>query len=330
LSSSRFEFGSCHAPDRAGPITFGPIPSRRLGRSLGINNIPPKVCSYSSLHCQVGPTTDRTIEPRVFYSPDRLARDVSERVSRAREAAEPIDHLTFVPDGEPTLDANLGETIHRLRSIGLKIAVISNGSLLARAEVRESIRGADFVSVKVDSAEESVWRRVNRPHPDLRPASVQEGIAHFAREFDGRLCTETMLIEGVNDDARSLDLVGDFLAELGPSESYVAIPTRPTPYPGVRAPGEETVNRAYQQLAERVPHVEYLIGYEGDEFAATGDPRNDLLAITAVHPMRESAVRDMLSRAGASWQIVEDLIGDGLLQQVVYRDHRFFVRRFVP
>jgi wyosine [tRNA(Phe)-imidazoG37] synthetase (radical SAM superfamily) len=325
---SRFEFGSCRGSGELPPIAFGPVPSRRLGRSLGINNIPPKICSYSCAYCQVGPTIDRIVEPRPFYSPTQIVEEVTAQVERMRARGESIDYLTFVPDGEPTLDSGLGESIRLLRPLGIDIAVISNGSLLMRPDVREALTRADWVSVKVDAATDAIWRHVNRPEPSLDLADVHDGIRRFARSFEGQLVSETMLIDGINDAPESMAAVGELLVDIGIATAYLAIPTRPTPYPAITAPDEATVNTAFQVLAEHVPHVEYLIGYEGDEFASTGDPQVDLLAITAVHPMRASAITNLLARTGASWHVVDDLVAQGHLAEVTHRDEQYFVRRW--
>ncbi|HEX6230729.1 MAG TPA: radical SAM protein [Actinomycetota bacterium] len=309
-------------------VAFGPIPSRRLGRSLGINNVPPKVCSYGCVYCQVGATASPQLEPRAIYPPEELAAAVGSHVERVRERGEPIDHLTFVPDGEPTLDANLALEIELLRPLDIPIAVISNGSLAWRPEVREALRAADCVSVKVDAVGEAVWRRVNRPHPDLALPTVLEGIRALANGFPGRLVSETMLVAGVNDSAGSVTGVARFLAEIQISLAYVAIPTRPPAEAGVRGPSESVVARAHAILSERVPRVEYLVGYEGDAFAASGDPRADLLSITAVHPLRDSAVRELLERNRSGWEVVDELVRDGLLVRVEHAGSRFYVRRF--
>jgi wyosine [tRNA(Phe)-imidazoG37] synthetase (radical SAM superfamily) len=130
-------------------IPFGPVPSRRLGRSVGINNIPAKTCSYSCVYCQLGRTSKLRLERGLFYEPERVLRDVEDKIHWARRNEESIDYLTFVPDGEPTLDRRLGEEIRSLRRLGLKIAVITNSSLLWRSDVREDILPADWVSLKV-------------------------------------------------------------------------------------------------------------------------------------------------------------------------------------
>jgi len=310
-------------------IAFGPVPSRRLGRSLGINNIPPKSCSYSCVYCQVGATHGQIIAPRPFYAPEEIFREVSAQVEKARAAGESIDYLTFVPDGEPGLDIHLGTSIVLLRPLQIRIAIISYGSLLWREEVRAAMARADWVSVKVDSIDEAVWRRINRPHDALRLPDILDGIAAFAARFTGQLVSETMLIGGINDGEESVTGVAEFLHKVGMPKAYLAIPTRPTAEDGMRAPSEEVVNRAYQILAERLPHVEYLIGYEGDAFAFTGDIKEDLLSITAVQPMRLSAVREMVTRAKADWSVVDELVAEGVLTEVEYLGQKYYVRRFV-
>ena len=309
-------------------IAFGPVPSRRLGRSLGINNIPPKSCSYSCLYCQVGATHGQLIKPQDFYTPEEIYQEISEQLQKVHSSDGTIDYLTFVPDGEPTLDINLGEAIDLLRPLNIPIAVISNASLLWHKDVREAIGKADWVSVKVDSLIEGIWKQINRPHEALRLDDIMNGIRQFARQFHGELVAETMLINGVNDNKESVTSVADFLHEIGVSRSYLSIPTRPTAETDISGPDEVTVNRAYQILASRLPHVEYLIGYEGDAFAFTGDVRHDLLSITAVHPMRESAVKELLGRAKAEWSLVEELMARGMLKEVDYLDKRYFVRCF--
>ncbi len=309
-------------------IAFGPVPSRRLGRSLGINNIPPKSCSYSCLYCQVGVTQGKMVEPRDFYAPEDIYQAVSEQLEKANSSGEPIDYLTFVPDGEPTLDINLGRAIDLLRPLHVPIAVISNASLLWHKDVRAAIGKADWVSVKVDSVVKGIWKQVNRPHEALRLDEILDGIRRFARQFRGELVAETMLIHGINDNDDSVTSVAGFLHEIGVPRAYLSIPTRPTAETGICGPSELAVNRAYQILASSLPHVEYLIGYEGDAFAFTGDVRHDLLSITAVHPMRESAVREFLKRAKAEWSVVEELIAEGTLKEVDYLGNRYFVRRF--
>ncbi len=308
-------------------LVFGPVPSRRLGRSMGINNIPPKICTYSCVYCQLGRTLKLQIARQDFYEPEEILREVQDKVEKARAAGESVDYLTFVPDGEPTLDIHLGAEIALLKSLGIKIAVITNSSLLWHEEVRAALSQADWVSLKMDAVLEEVWRRVDRPHGSLRLPAILEGALEFVQTFAGQLVTETMLVEGVNDGVDAIGAVGDFLARLKPQTAYLAIPTRPPAEAWVRSPDEEVINRDYQILQREVAHVEYLVGYEGNAFAFTGDVAGDLLSITSVHPMREDAVHEFLGRAEADWEVVRDLIAGVQLVETTYEGRKFYVRK---
>jgi len=308
--------------------SYGPVPSRRLGQSLGINNIPAKICTYSCVYCQVGRTTQMWSDRGSFYEPEDIFRDVQRRLAEAKEASERVDYLTFVPDGEPTLDVNLGKAITRLKELKVPVGVITNSSLLWRDDVKEDLGKADWISLKIDAVQEVVWRQINRPHRALRLPMILDGIRAFAKAFTGKLVTETMLIKGINDKDDGRKEVADFLHEVQPYAAYLSIPTRPPAEKWACIPDEAALNRTYQIFADRLNAVEYLIGYEGDSFAFTGEIEKDLLSITAVHPMRETAVRAFLSRAGIAWEVVDRLVTQGDLAKTKYAGQIFYLRRF--
>ena len=309
-------------------LTFGPIPSRRLGRSLGINNIPPKICTYSCVYCQIGKTFKMKVQPQIFYSPSLILKEVQNKVKKSKEKGEPIDYLTFVPDGEPTLDINLGQEIKLIKSLGIKIAVITNASLMDQEQVRKNLKEADLVSLKIDSTEEEVWKKINRPHRNLHLESLLEGVLEFAGTFKGKIITETMLIKNINDNSKHIERVADFLAQLKPSRSYLSLPIRPPTERWVQAPPEEMVNQSYYLFKDKIDQVEYLIGYEGNAFAFTGEVEEDILSITSVHPMREEALRDFLKRAKSDWSVIDRLIKQGQLVESEYKGHKFYIRKF--
>ena len=269
-------------------------------------------------------------ERGIFYEPADILHDVSDRLAKSKEMAEPVDYLSFVPDGEPTLDLNIGREIALLRRLQVRIGVITNGSLLWREDVRADLYGADWVSLKIDSVQEEVWRRINRPHKALRLPLILDGILVFARSFAGRLATETMFVRGVNDDDTSVRETTNFLKEIRPQRAYLSIPSRPPAEKWVQGPEEESLNRIYQTVARQIPGVEFLIDYEGNSFTSTGDNIADLLNITAVHPMREDAVRTLLSRSGTSWEVIDGLVANGDIIRTKYDGYTFYLRRLVP
>ena len=330
---------NCHACDivatASGPaegenaIAFGPIPSRRLGRSLGINNIPAKACSYSCVYCQLGRTTQLIAKRMLFYEPERIFARIQEKVGQSRAKEQPMDYLTFVPDGEPTLDVNLGKEIEMLRPMGLRVAVLTNASLIDRADVREDLAKADLVSLKVDAVSEPFWHKVNRPHRSLSLLSILEGMRDFSRSFKGELISETMLIDGVNDNEEEIGRITEFLKDLELRTAYIAIPTRPPAEKFVRATSEHIINLAYQVMSTSLgkDRVQYLTGFEGDAFASIGETETDLLAITSVHPMRREAVEHLLKKANADWGVVERLIQERKLIEIHHDGHTFYMRR---
>ena len=309
-------------------IAFGPVPSRRLGRSLGINNIPAKVCSYSCIYCQLGRTVERSSERKRFYAPEEVFKDVERRFREVKRKGEVVDYLTFVPDGEPTLDENLGVEIDLLRELGVPIAILTNSSLVWREDVREDLLKLDLVSLKVDAVNERVWRRINRPEKSLKLQDILDGILEFSKKFKGKLITETMLVEGV-EYGEEFEKIAEFLSRVKPDKAYVAIPTRPPAESWVKPAREETVNKAFQEFSKRLGEgrVEYLIGYEGEAFSSTGDLEENLLSITSVHPMREEGVKRLLKRANADWTVVERLLAEGKLIKLEYEGHIYYMRK---
>jgi len=310
-------------------IAFGPVPSRRLGRSLGINNIPPKVCTYSCVYCQVGKTLKMQVERCPFFEPRDIFESVEKKAKRAAKKGESIDYLTFVSDGEPTLDANLGYEIDLLKSLGIKIGIITNASLIFREDVRNDLMKADWVSLKLDSAWPTSWRRINRPHRQLELGVILKGMGVFSKSYTGELVTETMLVQGVNTETGRLKEMAGFLSELNPAKAYLAIPTRPPAERWVCPPAPIDIISAFNVFHEKLDQVEYLIGYEGNAFAFTGNAENDLLSITSVHPMRESAVIEILKKAGADWSQVHKLIGQGELVETEFEGQNFYLRNFI-
>lgn len=309
-------------------VSFGPVPSRRLGASLGINNITPKICSYSCIYCQLGSTIKLTSERMEFHDPQRLVNDVEERIGYMKEKGERIDYLTFVPDGEPTLDSNLGREIRMLKETGIRVAVITNSSLLWKEDVKSDLMEADWISLKVDTVSEAVWRKMNRPHNSILLTKILDAEKEFSRQFGGTLTTETMVVETVNDDISAITDVSEFISDLSPRNAYISIPTRPPAEKWVRPPDEEKINEIFQVFSGSNSRVEYLTGYEGNEFSFKGDIASDILAITSVHPMRREAVEEMLLKTNSSWELIESLISEGKLKEVEYRGIKFYVRKF--
>jgi wyosine [tRNA(Phe)-imidazoG37] synthetase (radical SAM superfamily) len=206
---------------------FGPVPSRRLGKSLGVNVIPPKICSYSCVYCQLGRTRKLQIEPVEINDIEAINKELAEKLKLLKSKGEQVDYLTFVADGEPTLAAGLGDLIDLIKVYGIKIAVITNSSLVWKEEVKSGLLKADWVSLKCDAVTEEIWQNIDRPYPRLSLDRIKEGMIEFSQKFEGVLATETMLIKDINDKRDEIEQIALFIKELFPDFAYLSIPTRP-------------------------------------------------------------------------------------------------------
>jgi wyosine [tRNA(Phe)-imidazoG37] synthetase (radical SAM superfamily) len=308
-------------------LTFGPVPSRRLGKSIGVNNIPYKFCSYSCAYCQLGKAGKMQVERQEFYSVDRIIREIKEKLKHLNAECTP-DYLTIVPDGEPTLDLNLGKLITKLKVFNIPIAVITNSSLLIKNEVRDELGNADYVSLKIDTVNPNTWKLINKPHRALSHDSMLAAIQDFSEFYNGILVSESMLLKDLNDSEGELLQLGQFLQTIRPDKSYIAIPTRPPAFGNIIPADESTVTYAYEVFTYRCLNPELLTGYEGNAFASSGSFVEDILSITAVHPMRSDAVFEFMAKTKTSKNVLMKLIDSQKIKQVRFNNQDFFLRSF--
>ena len=309
-------------------ISFGPIPSRRLGKSLGINNITStKTCSYSCIYCQVGLTHNYSFEREAFYEPSVIFDEVQEHLSKLTQSDKP-DYLTFVANGEPTLDIHLGESIEKLKILNIPIAVITNASLLNDPQVREELQLADWVSVKIDVGNESIWKKINRPLAKVDFKEYVKGLITFSKEFKGILVSETMLVEGVNDNAKDVLQTATLVSTVNPSIAYISVPTRPPALNLVVPPNELIVNEAYQIFSDKGINTELILGFEGTHTGFTGNALEDIINICSVHPIREDTMQELLKKNQVDQTILETLLYNKYVQKIEYNSNTFYIRKF--
>ncbi len=309
-------------------ISFGPIPSRRLGKSLGVNNIAsPKVCTYSCVYCQVGLTHQFSVTRQAFYDPSVIYREVKQHLQKLDKKDSP-DYLTFVSNGEPTLDINLGKSIELLKNLGIPIAVITNASLLSDPQVRADLKLADWVSVKVDCGDERIWKKINRPHPAIQFEKDIQGIFDFSKEFTGQLVTETMLVNGLNDTEELLTQTAKLVSLIQPAKAYISIPTRPPAIKTVVSPDGDIINKAYQIFREANIEIDLILGFEGTDTGFTGNTFEDIINICSVHPIREDTMEELLMKNKADATTLSTLLHNNLIQQVEYRSKKYYIRKF--
>jgi len=202
---------------------FGPVPSRRLGASLGVDVVRFKTCSYDCIYCQLGRTTDHCAVAAGIATPEEIAAEVREKLA----AGPRPDWITFAGSGEPTLYPRLGELIALLKPLGVPVAVITNGSLLWREDAAAACALADLVSPTLVAGSEEIWRRVNRPHESIGFARMVEGLVRFRERFRGQIWLEVMLVAGVNDSDAEVRAVADVARRIRPDRVQLNTVVRP-------------------------------------------------------------------------------------------------------
>jgi len=227
---------------------FGPVPSRRLGISLGIDIVPHKTCTLNCIYCECGETTRLRIRRRRFMDPAGVLAELDRVLAREPQ----IDYLTFSGAGEPTLNRDIGFLIAEIkRRTTLPVAVLSNGTLFYRPEVRREILPADLVLPSLDAVSRDVFSRINRPHPALDVARHVAGLKAFRREYSGRIWLEILFVKGVNDHPDELRRLHDHILDIRPDKVQLNSLDRPPAIAGVEPvdlKGLERIRRGWPDL----------------------------------------------------------------------------------
>lgn len=294
---------------------FGPVPSRRLGQSLGIDTIPLKTCNWNCVYCQLGRTMPLTNERREYIPCDVILSQVKATLA-AHQPGE-IDWITFVGSGEPTLHSGLGRLIRDVKTLAnLPVAVITNGALLYLPEVRHDLIAADAVLPSLDAGSADLYRRLNRPHPEATFERLINGLVTFREEYAGKLWPEIMLVRGLNDTYESLREIYSVLERIKPDEVHINQPTRPPAETWVQPPDDEGLMRATAvlgKIARIVPPAQGHFDLSGCQSIPEA-----IVNIITRHPMSRQQIEETLTgwEPAAVQQALTELTASGQAQQV--------------
>lgn len=274
-------------------LVFGPVPSRRLGRSLGIDPIPFKTCNWNCVYCQLGRTSPLTRERSRFHPVEAILAEVDGALQRL--STGDVDWITFVGSGEPTLHADLGTMIRAVKARApWPVAVITNGSLLDDAGVRAELAAADAVLPSLDASSERQFLRINRPAAGASLAGLVDGLIAFRQEFAGKLWLEVMLIRGENDDETTLRGLADHIRRIRPDEVHLNLPIRPPAEAWIEPPDPEGMMRAIAILGSGA-HPLALPAFDL-ELPPQASPAEAVADLVMRHPLRERDVVEALRR----------------------------------
>lgn len=270
---------------------FGPVPSRRLGQSLGIDPVPLKTCNWNCVYCQLGRTKPLVNERREYFPREEILAEVKQAL--ALHAPGEIDWVTLIGSGETTLHAGTGWLLQKVKALTqLPVAVITNGSLLYLPEMRLELSPADAVMPSLDAGNAQLYRKINRPYPGLSFERLVDGLIAFRQMYRGKLWIEVMLVRGLNDTEPALKEIAAVLQRIQPDEVHILQPERPPVETWVLPPDEEGLLRARAILGDIARVIHPASGtFELDGTESLVDA---VVGIITRHPMRESELVETL------------------------------------
>lgn len=298
---------------------FGPIPSRRMGLSLGVSPIPKKTCNYSCIYCQLGRTDKMTNERREYFPLEGIVEEFKEYIKNN----DNFDVVTVVGEGEPTLYSRLGELIDKLKVLTEKpVAVIANGGLFDLEEVRLDLMKADIVLPTFDACDEEEFIKVNRPIKKINFKDIYEGLAKFCREYKGQLWVEVMLVKGFNDSEESLKKLRELLKGLRYDRLYINTPVRPPAEGYAGQISKDTMIKA-SEILEGIA-IDTLT--EGSFYSEEKDSYKAILDIIKRHPMNQHEIISFLTNRNSAniEDIVKGLEEDSKVEVVNYKGYKTF------
>jgi wyosine [tRNA(Phe)-imidazoG37] synthetase (radical SAM superfamily) len=225
--------------------TYGPVPSRRLGLSLGVDIVPGKICTLDCIYCQIGRTTRRSIVRQDFIDIDAVLAELAVKLKTGLKA----DYITIGGSGEPTLNSRLGDLIDGIRRLtDIRVAILTNGTLLYRADVRAECAKADVVCPTLDAADAAVFEAVHRPTRGITIEKLVSGLEEFRREYRGEIWLEVFLVTGVNTEAEQIEKLKGLIRRIRPDKVHLNTAVRPPAEPNVQAVPAATLDAIARQI----------------------------------------------------------------------------------
>ena len=234
---------------------YGPVPSRRLGRSFGVDIVPFKVCTLDCVYCQLGRTTEKSIDRKAYVPVEPIIAELKDALDKGLET----DYITIAGSGEPTLNSQFGEIVERIKeTTDIPIAVVTNGTLFYRADVRADCAKADVVLPSLDAGDERTFQKINRPHRDISIEMLISGLCAFRQEFAGQLWLEVFFVDEINTDAEQIAKIRAIIEHIGPDKVQLNTAVRPTAETGIKKLNTHRLHAIVERLG---PNCEIIADF---------------------------------------------------------------------
>ncbi len=302
---------------------FGPVPSRRLGFSLGVDPVPFKTCSLNCVYCQLGQTTRLTAQRRRYVEPEKILNQLDKVLSLGQR----IDYITLSGSGEPTLNSGIGELISAINErTEIPVAVLTNGTLLFRKGLRSQLLEADLVVPSLDAIDQQGFEHVNRPHPSLKIERIIQGMKAFGEIFSGKIWMEVMLVKGLNDEDDQIDQMAEVFELLGPERIQLNTPVRP--------PAESWVEPLSKGRLEDIcrrfgPKCEIIVQFSRRaQKSYIADREEAILSLISRRPVTVADISQALGiHRNEAIKYVETLTNEEKVSEEMRGGQRYFQRR---
>jgi len=299
-------------------FTYGPVPSRRLGRSIGVSLIRPKACSYNCVYCQLGRTTQLQVRRESFFPRDLIFKELKNRVSKDKP-----DYITFAGDGEPTLSKDIGWIIKQCKDTwDIPVAVLTNGSLLFQDDIKSELMSADVVLPSLDAGNSKTFKSINRAHRDIQFENVINGLVDFRSAYKGQMWLEVMLVNDINTSMAELLPMKEGIENISPDRIYVMLPTRPPAEKWVKPPDPAKLLLAQKLFSGSIP----ISGLEYGDFGVKDfeDVKEAIIEIGSRHPLRKELALNIEAQFNNSGT-VEKMIKSKELIEVNYEGEEYVI-----
>jgi wyosine [tRNA(Phe)-imidazoG37] synthetase (radical SAM superfamily) len=300
--------------------TYGPVPSRRLGFSLGIDIIPLKTCSLNCIYCQLGPVVQKTIQRKEYFLPSEILSQVKKKLSSGQR----IDYITFSGSGEPTLNKTLGKLIREIKkTTSIPVAILTNSTLLSQKSVRSALMDADLVVPSLDAATQEIFVKVNRPHPSLNVEEIMQGLRKFSQEFKGSIWLEIMLVKGVNDSLNHIRKLKEAIDKIKPEKVQINTVIRPPAEKYARPLSLKDLENIKKILGKNCEII--VESYREGQISTPEKLEGAILSLIQRRPVTIAEISASLGKGKDKIKkSLDSLLAEGKIKSVTHKGFKFF------